>query len=188
MNVFTFDANVNRINVDVSEILLVKEFKTLWDRDTSKMKDRVHREFTYIWLALDWKSIYSGYFEQDKHEEALIDSGLTQEEFDDPDFRAACRKYIEIQDENWSIKCLNAARNTMAKFIDYFNNVDPEKVDEATGKPIYKVKDIMAEITQLAKLNETLKELEYQVKKEKEVESALRGGEVDGYQPNPGEL
>ena len=29
MNVFTFDANVNRINVDVDEILLVKEFKTL---------------------------------------------------------------------------------------------------------------------------------------------------------------
>lgn len=188
MNIFTFNSETNRINVNEKEILLVKEFKDLWDRDKSKYKEKVYKELTYIWLAIDWKSPYSGYNDMEQHEEALRDSQLTQEEFDDPVFRAACRKYVKIQDENWSIKCLRAAQLTMSKFIDYFNNIDPEERDEQTGKPIYKVKDIMTEITQLSKLNESLKELEYQVKKEQEIETGIRGGESDGYQPGEDEF
>lgn len=182
MNFFVF--NDNRIDVNEPEILLVKEFKILWDRDTTKFKTKVYRELTYIWLALDWKSIYSEYNELERHEESLKDSKLTKEEFDDEDFRAACRKYREIQENNLSIKCLYAAKNAMLKIIDYFNNIDPEERDTTTGKPIYKVKDIMSEMNTLSDLNETFKKLEYRVKKEKEIESALRGGETDGYQPN----
>jgi len=57
---------------------------------------RAFREFTYIWLALSWKSIYSDYSEQERHEAALKDASLTEEEFNDPTFRAACRKFREI--------------------------------------------------------------------------------------------
>jgi hypothetical protein len=115
---------------------------------------RAFREFTYIGLAIDWKSIYSGYSEQERHQEALRDSGITEEEFNNPEFRAACRKYRKIQDENRSIKMLQAAYNTVDKFIDYFNNVDPEERDVNTGKPIYKVKDLIAEISNLDKVQE----------------------------------
>lgn len=40
---------------------------------------------------LDWKSPYSDYPEQARHKDVMVDAGLTQEEFDDPIFRAACR-------------------------------------------------------------------------------------------------
>jgi hypothetical protein len=40
----------------------------------------------------------------------LSDSGLTEEEFNNPVFREACRKYRNLQDSNKSIKLLNAAR------------------------------------------------------------------------------
>lgn len=133
---------------------------------------------------LDWQSPYSDYYEQDRYNASLIDSGLSQEEYDDPLFRAACRKYRAIQDENMALKCLQAAKGTIHKFIDYFTDIDPQERDQETGKPIYKVKDIMSELTKLNELFESFKALEYQVKKEKEQESSNRAGEVDGFQPN----
>jgi len=82
------------------------------------------------------------------------------------------------------MKCLKAAQNMASKFIDYFNNIDPEERDVLTGKPIFKVKDIMGEISKLSEINDSLKTLAYQVRKEKEEESSIRGGEEDGYMPD----
>ena len=130
---------------------------------------------------LDWQSIIADYLEADRNQEALKDSGLTKEEFDDPDFRAACRKYREIQDSNRAIRMLTAAQGTVDKFVDYFTNIDPEERDEVTNKPIYKVKDIMAEISNLSKVYDELKALESQVKKELAEKSTLRGGATDGF-------
>ena len=190
--IFLYDSVNNRVELNVPEILLIREFGALMDNKrniTPKDKkgehgERAFREFKYIWLALDWLSPYSDYSEQERHQEALKDAGLTEEEFNDPLFRAACRKYRALQEETRSIKMLKAAQNTVDKFIDYFNNIDPEERDLQTGKPIFKVKDIMAELTKLNELFESFKALEYQVKKEKEQESSNRAGEIDGYQPN----
>ena len=140
-----------------------------------KLGTQAFKEFTYIWLALDWLSPYADYAEQERHQEALKDAGLTQAEFDDPIFRAACRKYRALQEETRSIKMLKSAQNTVDKFIDYFNNIDPEERDLQTGRPIFKVKDIMAEISSLSKVNDELKALEGQVKKELVEDSSLRG-------------
>jgi hypothetical protein len=63
------------------------------DRDKTKHKDKATKELTYIYLAIDYKSIYSQYSELERHQEALNDSGLTEKEFNDPTFREACRKY-----------------------------------------------------------------------------------------------
>lgn len=189
--IFQYD-NVNgQIELNVPEILLIREFAALMDnkRNISKQDPegkyhlRAFREFKYIWLAIDWQSIYSDYSEQERHQEALKDAQITEEEFNDPIFREACRKYRRIQDETRSIKLLQAAQNTVDKFIDYFNNVDPEERDVQTGKPIYKVKDIMAEISNLSKVNDELKALEGQVKKEIAETSTLRAGAVDGFIP-----
>ena len=85
--------------------------------------------------------------------------------------------------ENIALKCLQAAKGTINKFIDYFLDVDPAERDLETGKPIFKVKDIMTEVTKLNELFESFKALEYQVKKEKEQETSNRAGETDGFQP-----
>lgn len=191
MKFFIFDSSRNRINVNVAEILLVSEFSKLWEEQrnitktdkTGEKRELAFRELTFIYLMLDWQSPYSDYYEQDKYNAALIDSGLTKEEYDDPLFRAACRKYRDIQDENMALKCLLAAKGTINKFIDYFRDVDPTERDLETGKPIFKVKDIMSEVTKLSELFESFKTLEYQVKKEKEQESSNRAGEIDGFQP-----
>ena len=71
---------------------------------------------------------------------------------------------------------------TINKFIDYFESLDPQERDEQTGKPIYKVKDIMAEITSLSKVLEELKILEGQAKKEMQEQSQIRAGAVEGFE------
>lgn len=191
MNFFVYN-NVNgNVELDKPQILLIKEFKDLLEPNRNKCQMdktgekglRAFREFTYIYLAIDWQSPYQAYAEQERHEEALKDASLTQQEFDDPLFRAACRKYRALQDSNKSIRLLNAAKEMVDKFIDYFKTCDPLERDVETGKPIWKVKDIQAEMQGLIKVHETMTQLEIQVKKQIEEQSEIRGGAIEGYTP-----
>jgi len=63
MNVFTYDNGTKYLDLNEPEILLVREFKALLDRDKTKTKTRATKELTYIYLALDWKSPYCDYLE-----------------------------------------------------------------------------------------------------------------------------
>lgn len=191
-NIFQYDNVHNKLELNMPEILLVKEFNELMENKRNICKEdpegiyglRAFKEFTYIWLALDWKSPYSDDYEQDRHQAALIDSGLTEEEWNNPEFRAACRKYKNLQEENRSLKMLKAAQNTVDKFIDYFNNVDPEERDLQTGRPVYKVKDLIAEISNLSKVHEELKTLEAMVKQDLSATTTVRGGAIEGFEPD----
>ena len=192
IKVFQYDNVTGKVELNTPEILLIREFAALIDIKRNKCKEdpegkyklRAFREFTYIYLAIDWMSPYRDYYEQDRHQEALRDANITEQEFNNPEFRAACRKYRALQDETRSIKLLKAAQNVIDKFVDYFNNIDVEERDEQTGKPIYKTKDVMAEISSLHKVHEELVILESQVKKEISETSSIRAGAVDGYHPN----
>jgi hypothetical protein len=105
----------------------------------------------------------------------MKDSGLSDEEFDDPKFRMACQKYDEIQNSSLDIKLLKAAMNAVDNQIFYLSNVDLQERDPITGKPIFKSKDLIAEIKGCKDLISTLRELQVQVKKGLEIESNVRG-------------
>lgn len=192
IKIFQYNNANGTVELNIPEILLVKEFSELMtdarnickEDKTGKYKLRAFREFTYIYLALDWQSPYADFAEQEKHSMSLLDAHMTEEEFNNPEFRAACRKFKEIQDSTRSIRLLHAAEETVDKFIDYFHNIDPEERDPVTGKPIFKVKDIMAEISSLSKVLDELTTLESMVKKEIAETSQLRGGYEDGYTPS----
>lgn len=190
--IFQYDNVRNRVELNVPEILLVREFAELMEHERNKCPEdpsgrlgfRAFREFTYIWLAISWDSIYADYTEQERHQEALRDASMTEEEFDNPEFRAACRKYKEIQNSNRSIKMLHAAQAMVDKFIDYFETADPLERDEQTGKPVFKVKDIQAEMKNLIDVHETMVQLESQVKKQISETSTIRAGARNGYRPH----
>lgn len=191
LHIFQYDNAKDRVSLNKPEILLIKEFKELMDdernicdEDSKGSKHLLaYKEFTYIWLALDWQSFYSDYSEQERHQAALQDSQLTKEQFNDPKFRAACRRYRDIQESIISIKLLKSSQEMVNKFIDYFHSLDPQERDPQTGKPIWKVKDIQAELTNLPKVIDQLKQVEGYVKKEMQEQSQLRGGAVDGFTP-----
>lgn len=189
--IFQYDNVRNRIELNVPEILLVREFAELMKIERNKCKEdpkgtyglRAFREFTYIWLAIDWKSIYVDYTEQERHQEALKDAGITEEEFNNPEFRAACRKYREIQESNRSIKLLKAAQTAVDEFIDYFNNLDLQERDTTTGKYLNKTKDVMAEMSNISKVLEELQTLEGLVKKDITDNTNMRGNVREDFDP-----
>ena len=193
-DIFVYNNQINRVELNTPEILLVKEFAALLKPERNKCKEdpsgllglRAFREFTYIWLAICWKSIYADYDEQERHQEALKDAEMTDEEFNNPEFRAACRKFKAIQESNKSIRLLHSANSMVDKFIDYIENADPMERDEQTGKPIYKVKDIQAEMKNLIDVHSTMVELENQVKKQVEAQTSLRGNVSRDF--DPGEI
>lgn len=183
INFFVYDNVNSKLELNEPELLLIKEFKELLERDKTKNKSRFWKELTYIYLAICWKSPYSQYSEQERHEEALRDSGLSEKEFNDPSFRAACRKFRDLQDSNKSIKMLNAAKAAADKFIDYFEVIVDLNERDQNGKPIYSAEKVMKEVSNLTKVHQELVQLENQVKRELTEQTTLRAGAVDDFDP-----
>ena len=192
MNIWDYNQKTGRACLVTADLVLIDEFKKLLEPSRNKCKEdpsglehiRADREFTYIYLAIDWKSPYANYSNQEKHEAALKDAHITEEEWNNPEFRAACRKYVQIQDSNRYVRLLQAAQLVTDKIIDFFNNVDIEERDEQTGKYVNKVSDIQKSMKEAADQIETLKQIEALVKKEITEQSQIRGGAVEGFMPS----
>ena len=180
LNVFDYDQRTGTVILNSADLALIDEFRTIIKRD----KERADREFTYIYLAIDWKSPYSNYSEQERHEAALKDAHITEEEWNDSSFRAACRKYRALQESNRYVRLLKSAELVTDKITDYFNNVDLEERDEQTGKYVNKVSDIQKAMENAAKQIETLKMIESLVKKEITEQSQIRAGATEGFVPD----
>lgn len=183
MNVFNYDNLNKQLEINEPELLLIREFKALLDRDKTNHKDKATRELTYIYLAIDWKSPYSQYSEYERHQEALMDANITEEEFNDPIFREACRKYRNLQDSNKSIKLLEAARNAADQFVDYFETIVDLNERDQNGKPVFQAEKVMKEMAQLNKVHEQLAELEKMVKRELTEQSSIRANATEGFDP-----
>ena len=191
MNIWDYNQKTGRAQLVTADLVLIEEFKKLLEPSRNKCNEdpsglehiRADREFTYIYLAIDWKSPYANYSNQEKHEAALKDAHISEEEWNNPEFRAACRKYVSIQDSNRYVRLLQAAQEVTDKIIDYFHNVDLEEQDEQ-GKYLVKVKDVQAAMKEAADQIETLKQIESLVKKEVMEQSQIRGGAVEGFMPD----
>jgi len=187
VNLFLYDNVEKRVVVNEPDVLLLNEFNELWKQERNKCKEdssgkerlRAFKELKYIYLAIDWRSPYNQYTSQERHEAALEDSGLTEEQFEDKTFRAACRKYQELQNASRIGSLLQSQYGMVEKMKIYFDTLDFDERD-GDGKPIYKMKDVITEIGSTAKVLEGIKTLEQMYKKEQEEEKALRGDATPG--------
>lgn len=172
-----------------SRILLIKEFKALLENKrnisstdkTGENKERAQKEFTFMFLYLDWESPYFKYTEEDRQQAAFDDSGLTEEEMNDPLFLDACKKYNELQDKIQELRLLKGCMTTIENIIYYFENVDVNERNPNDGKPIYKTKDVTMEIKNARELIKTIRELEKDVKEGLSEESSVRGNVELGF-------
>ena len=189
LKLFLYDNERAKVVLNEPDILLIKEFAALMDNERNKtktdkkgeFKELAFKELKYIYLAIDWRSPYKEYTQQEKHEAALLDSGLTEEEFEDQTFRAACRKYIQLQETSIVGSLLQSQYNVIYKMKVYYDTIDLTTLKE-DGTPVYKTKDILAEMASTAKALDGLKELEQMWKKEQELEaSSIRGDLEPGF-------
>lgn len=170
--IFVFDNAENKLRIDEYTILLIKEFKDLWDIERNKcaedkkgtLRIKAFKEFTYIYLMLDYKSPYFTFLEQHKHEAALVDSGLTEADLNDPLFVKAINKYKELLDSDPILSLIKVAHNTLYKMQVFLDNIDFSDTDEY-GKPIYKPKEVLADIGGIGKMRKELQTLEIDYKK-----------------------
>ena len=184
MKFFVYDHVNEDIVINEESVLLIREFAALYDLKrnittsdkTGKKRTRAFKEFKFLFLFFDWSSPYFQYSDQDKYNESLADSGLTAQEFEDPVFKAACKKYDELQNSSLEIRLLKAAMLAVENQIYYLEHIDLQERDEVTGKPIFKSKDLIAEIKGSKDIITGLRDLELQVKKGEESENNLRGG------------
>ena len=182
MQIFIYDNATNTLRIDDYSILLVKEFAKLWETKRNKCKEdksgelrlRAYKEFTYIYLVLDFKSPYFKYVEKDKHEAALADSGLTEEDLKDEDFLAAYHKYQEIQEEDPILLLIKTAYHTIYKMRIHLDSIDFSETD-MDGKPIYKPKDVIGDLTSISKIRTELQTLEELHKTNQEAAAKVRG-------------
>lgn len=191
LDVWDYNQKTGRAQLITADLVLVKEFRELLNPERNKCDEdpsgllhlRADREFTYIYLAICWKSPYANYAEQERHQAALKDGEISEEEWEDPLFRAACRKYRALQESNRYVRLLQSAELVTDKIIDYFDNLDLSAVDDQ-GKPLVKVSDVQKAMENSAKQIETLRQIEALVKKEVLEQSQIRGGAVEGFMPD----
>lgn len=187
MQIFIFDNATNSLRIDDYSILLVKEFAKLWEPERNKCKEdkkgeqriRAYKEFTYIYLVLDFKSPYFKYLEKDKHEAALADSGLDEKDLKDEDFLAAYHKYQEMQEADPILSLIRTAYHTIYKMRVHLDNIDFSEVD-ADGKPIYKPKDVIGDLTSISKIRTELQTLEQLHKTGLAAQEKTRGDQTPG--------
>lgn len=188
MKFFDYDDVNGDVILVESSLYLIKELHALLEDKrnkiaedkTGKKKLQAYKEIKFIYLFFDWESPYFQFSEQDRYNEAQQDSGLTDLEMEDPIFKAACQKYDEIQNSSKIGKLLKAALSTVDKITFYLENIDLNERDIATGKPIFKTKDIIIELKGCKDLIDTIKTLEMSFKKNTEPEGRLRGDKEAG--------
>lgn len=187
MQIFIFDNVSNTLKIDNYAILLIKEFKNLWDVERNKcetdksgeQRQLAYKELTYIYLMLDFKSPYFQYTEQDKHIAALSDSGLNEAQLKDTLFINAYNKYQELLESDPILGLIKTAHRTLYKMQIFLDNIDfNEDVDE-TGRPLYKPKDIIADIGSIGKMRTQLQELEIEYKKNLQANNNKLRGDIE---------
>lgn len=186
---FDYNKETRQVEILDNRILLVNEFKALTnlkrnitkEDKTGKHLTLFYKEIVYIYMYLDWESPYFKFPEEDKQKQSLIDSGLTEKNLEDPTFKAACNKYNELYNNMLELRLLKSSMTAVENIIYYLETVDVNQIDELTGKPIYKTKDVIAEIKSAKDVIASIREMEDAVKKGLAEESAVRGDTELGF-------
>lgn len=169
-------------------ILLVKEFKDIWDKDETHDKKWAFRVFTYIYLNCDWQSPYSDYDnDYERHCDSAKDAGF------DPDGKeinctmvnSAVNKYMKILNSNRLLRLIKSINVGIDKYEVYFETVNfTEKIQHGAskGKLLHDPKTFVSMIKESNIVINKVKELTKTVQEElKQQEKNVRGNRETGY-------
>jgi len=155
-------------------MLWLPEFKVLWDRDKSKLKEKAAKEISYIVFLYDFRSPYMAYPSTEREAKIIKDYIRIADWVPDEFILDAVRKYKELQTSPIS-RLLQAALDTCDKMTDYYNGVDFKLVD-ADGKPIYTLKDVSSAMKSIGDIVSSLETMKDKVEKEQTERGSIRGG------------
>lgn len=155
------------------ELLTIRVFKKLHQRDKTKDKSKFIQELGYIYFFVDPRSDFQIYTdEDDRHKEILESMGLSSDWKVDKELKEAMNYYSSFKPV--SALLLDDTRVAVNKLRTMLRNIDLEQVDDK-GKPIYTLNTIVATIKQVPSLVKDLDEAERTITKEIIQNDKVRG-------------
>jgi len=167
-----FNLENNKIKV-APEALLISSFKTIWDRDTSKSKDKAISELSFVYFMADYKSIYLSYPESGRASQIISDTIGTKNWRPDDAIKVAIRKYEELQNTP-TLRLLKSARHALEEVSVYYDTAKP------TDKNVVAISN---SIEKIGKIAESLDKLEDKIRREIQTEGRSKAGrEINPYE------
>ena len=151
-----FDLIKNKVVV-TPEILVIPEFKAVWDLDSTKTRDTAINYFSYIYHK---NNLNSPYADMDE---------LTKDLMLKKDFiknKKSIPKEVEICDEKYqkllitpTSRFLEKGKQALKKFEDYFDSIDFSEVDDR-GKKVYSPTELINVLKKSSEIINAMKELQ----------------------------
>jgi len=166
-----------------AEGLAIPAFKSIWDADKSKSKEKAKDEIRYVAFLCDSaKSPYKDFPEYDK--EKIIRKDIFGDENWVPSERvkSACEAYLKMSDTPVS-RLLRASRSAVDKLAIYLESVDFDKLD-VNGKP-YSARDVVFNLGNIGNLVKSLNTLEEAARREQVENTKVQGGTEINYFEDP---
>lgn len=154
------------------EILTLKVFKKLYQRDRTKDKSRFIQELAFIYFYIDPRSDYQMYTDKEERFNKIIEGEGIKDFKIDNDLLAAIKYYESFRPT--SALLLEDTRVAVDKLRKTLREIDLNATDEK-GKPIYTLNTVISTIKQVPSLVRDLDETERTIAKELVQSDIVRG-------------
>lgn len=165
-----------------TQSLLISPFKEIWNRDTTKDKMYAIEDFSYIefMASIQKSNPYSGYSE-DQRPDKIIKDIITRAEWDqdDPLIVKGIEKLKEFQAEaSVTYNYYMSAKVAAEKMQQFFINFSMNQINERTGAPVFKPRDITSALNDTSRVLENLNTLREKVDNEVFEEVKKKGQKI----------
>jgi hypothetical protein len=153
---FDIDSN-NNVILKEPGVLLISEFKKIWDTDKTKDKDLALKIFAYIYFKSDFKSPYRNSKTVEELPEVLKrDLNLPKDFKETEDMKLAEAKYIDLQTTK-SLKMILSAEKSLDQITKYFADYNIE-LEEDKSASISKLMSNLKQVDEVATKLEFVKD------------------------------
>lgn len=171
----------NKVVKPTIEVLLLSPFKEIWNRDTSNGKFQATDEFTYIEFMTSVKKTnpYRGYTEEER--KMRLSKVIMKQDNYEPDALVleGMEALIEFQKSaSPTFNYFASATKAAYKVQTFFENFDLNQLNERTGLPVYKPKDITSALNDTERVLQSLLALEEKVSNELFENTKIKGQKV----------
>lgn len=173
MKLIEFDGQDFKI---ADEALLVRPIREMFEKDTSKRKDKFWRQISYLWFMCDPRSTYMYLVdENERAKEVKIQEGFGEDWLPSPLLNEAMDIYRKsvITTSSLLLEGMRKGIDNLRKFlseVDLFATVN--------DKPIYQVSMITSALKQVPELAKALVDAEKALEKDFVTEDQARGSAV----------
>lgn len=155
------------------EILALKPFKKIWDRDKSENKEKAISEISFIYFFCDPRSDYQYLVDEKERTEAIKEGeGMSSKWEPDKVVKEAMSFYTSFKPT--AALLLEDTRFAVDKLRKLLREIDLSQVDDK-GKPVYTLNTITATIKQIPSLVKDLDEAEKTLASEMKNTGKMRG-------------